>query len=127
MSKYHDILGVAADASKDDVKKAYRKLASKHHPDKGGDEAKFKEIQEAYERVTNPGKYKDDHSGFNHQQGRDPFWDNVKVHVHRGGFGGGLGGLGGLGGGGSYGGGGGFRTGGSSGGGGGGFRTGGGF
>jgi molecular chaperone DnaJ len=45
---YYDILGVDKKASKDDVKKAFRKLAQKHHPDKGGDEAKFKEITEAY-------------------------------------------------------------------------------
>jgi len=50
MSKdYYNILGVAKNASKDDVKKAYRKLAHKYHPDKkGGDERKFKEINEAY-------------------------------------------------------------------------------
>jgi molecular chaperone DnaJ len=45
---YYDILGVDKKATKDDVKKAFRKLAQKHHPDKGGDEAKFKEITEAY-------------------------------------------------------------------------------
>ena len=45
---YYDILGVDKKASKDDVKKAFRKLAQQHHPDKGGDEAKFKEITEAY-------------------------------------------------------------------------------
>lgn len=45
---YYDILGVDKKASQDDVKKAFRKLAQKHHPDKGGDEATFKEITEAY-------------------------------------------------------------------------------
>lgn len=45
---YYDILGVDKKATKDDVKKAFRKLAQKYHPDKGGDEAKFKEITEAY-------------------------------------------------------------------------------
>jgi molecular chaperone DnaJ len=45
---YYDILGVDKKASKDEVKKAFRKLAQKHHPDKGGDEATFKEITEAY-------------------------------------------------------------------------------
>lgn len=52
MSKrdYYEILGVAKDASADEIKKAFRRAAVKHHPDKeGGDEAKFKEINEAYD------------------------------------------------------------------------------
>lgn len=52
MSKrdYYEVLGVAKDASADEIKKAFRKAAVKHHPDKeGGDETKFKEINEAYE------------------------------------------------------------------------------
>jgi molecular chaperone DnaJ len=47
---YYDILGISKDASPDEIKKAYRKLAVKHHPDKeGGNETKFKEASEAYE------------------------------------------------------------------------------
>ena len=52
MSKqdYYEVLGVSKTASEDEIKKAFRKGAVKHHPDKeGGDEAKFKEINEAYE------------------------------------------------------------------------------
>lgn len=52
MSKrdYYEVLGVAKSASDDELKKAFRKAAVKHHPDKeGGDETKFKEINEAYE------------------------------------------------------------------------------
>lgn len=45
---YYQVLGIDKKASKDDIKKAFRKLAQKHHPDKGGDEATFKEITEAY-------------------------------------------------------------------------------
>jgi len=45
---YYEVLGVEKKATKEDIKKAFRKLAQKHHPDKGGDEAKFKEITEAY-------------------------------------------------------------------------------
>ena len=50
MSKdYYHVLGVDKKASKEDIKKAFRKLAHKYHPDKsGGDEAKFKEVSEAY-------------------------------------------------------------------------------
>lgn len=52
MSKrdYYEVLGVSKDASDDEIKKAYRRQAVKHHPDKeGGDEAKFKEINEAHD------------------------------------------------------------------------------
>ena len=42
---YYNILGINRTSSADDIKKAYRKLASLHHPDKGGDTAKFQEIQ----------------------------------------------------------------------------------
>lgn len=53
---YYDILGIDKKASSDDVKKAFRKLAQKHHPDKGGDEAKFKEITEAYSVLSDDRK-----------------------------------------------------------------------
>ena len=56
MKNYYQILGVGPDTSADDIKRAYRKLASQHHPDKGGDTARFQEIQEAYAVLSDAGK-----------------------------------------------------------------------
>ena len=53
---YYQVLGVAKNATDQDIKKAYRKLAHKYHPDKGGDEKKFKEINEAYQILSDKGK-----------------------------------------------------------------------
>lgn len=53
---YYSILGVDRSASPDDIKAAYRKLAMKHHPDRGGDAKKFQEISEAYETLGDPNK-----------------------------------------------------------------------
>ena len=53
---HYATLGVAEDANTDDIKKAYRKLASQHHPDKGGDTKKFQEIQTAYDTLSDQGK-----------------------------------------------------------------------
>lgn len=55
---YYKTLGVPRDADADTIKKAFRKLARKHHPDAGGDEAKFKEINEAYEVLSDEKKRK---------------------------------------------------------------------
>ena len=56
---YYDVLGVKEDASTDEVKKAFKKLARKHHPDAGGEEAKFKDISEAYEVLSDKDKRKE--------------------------------------------------------------------
>lgn len=58
MSKdYYTTLGVSRTASDDEIKKAYRKLAHQHHPDKqSGNETKFKEINEAYQVLSDPKK-----------------------------------------------------------------------
>lgn len=58
MSKdYYKILNVDKNASQDEIKKAFRKQAHQHHPDKkGGNEAKFKELNEAYQVLGNPQK-----------------------------------------------------------------------
>ena len=53
---YYKTLGVSKDATADEIKKAFRRLARTHHPDAGGDEAKFKEINEAYEVLSDEEK-----------------------------------------------------------------------
>lgn len=56
---FYDVLGVQRNASDKEIKTAFRKLAQKYHPDAGGDEAKFKEISEAYETLSDPAKRKE--------------------------------------------------------------------
>tara|TARA_B100002019_G_scaffold286476_1_gene296994 strand:- start:305 stop:1150 length:846 start_codon:yes stop_codon:yes gene_type:complete len=56
MKDYYKILGVSEEASADEIKKAFRKLAVKHHPDRGGDEKLFKEANEAYDTLKNTNK-----------------------------------------------------------------------
>ena len=87
---YYEVLGVSKDASQDDVKKAYRKLAKKHHPDVNKDdtkaaEEKFKQISEAYEVLADPKKRKMydqyGHAGLNGAFGSDGFqWNDFTHH-----------------------------------------------
>ena len=55
---YYEILGISKDASGEETKKAYRRLAMKYHPDRGGDPEKFKEVNEAYQVLGNLEKRK---------------------------------------------------------------------
>jgi DnaJ-class molecular chaperone len=67
---HYETLGVAKEASQDEIKRAYRKLASQHHPDKGGDKAKFQEIQRAYDTLSDANKrqqYDMESNGFGHR------------------------------------------------------------
>ena len=75
MANAYETLGVPTGASEDEIKKEYRKLASQHHPDKGGDTAKFQEIQNAYETLSDPQKraQHDNPNPFGHQGGDSHF------------------------------------------------------
>jgi molecular chaperone DnaJ len=56
MTNHYQTLGVDRNATPDEIKRAYRKLASQHHPDKGGDKVKFQEVQAAYDTLGNEQK-----------------------------------------------------------------------
>lgn len=56
MNDHYKTLGVSENATQDEIKKAYRSLANKHHPDKGGDQAKFKDISVAYDTIGDANK-----------------------------------------------------------------------
>ena len=79
---YYEILGVKRDAGADEIKKAYRKLAQKYHPDvtkDPGGEEKFKEVGEAYETLKDPEKRAAYDQLGTHRPGEDfrppPGWD----------------------------------------------------
>lgn len=98
MSKdYYKILGVEKNASTDDIKKAFKKSAMQHHPDRpGGDEAKFKEINEAYQVLSDAEKRKRyDQFGADFEQqggfGQGTSWEDIMGafrggHASQGGF-----------------------------------------
>lgn len=71
MSDYYSVLGVEKDASDDDIKNAYRKLAVKYHPDKNSEkdaEEKFKSVTEAYETLKDPSKRRQYDASLIHQK-----------------------------------------------------------
>ncbi len=89
---YYQILGVSKNASKEEIKKAYRKLAHRYHPDKaGGDERKFKEINEAYQILSNDQKraqYDQFGNVFSAQGGPAGGWGDINFEDLFRGFGG---------------------------------------
>ena len=79
MKNYYDILGVPEDASNDQIKKAFKEIAKKEHPDRGGDESKFKEANEAYDTLKSSQKRHDYDTmrkfGGTSQGGQHPFFN----------------------------------------------------
>ena len=59
MKDYYDILGVSEDASNEQIKKAFKDIAKKEHPDRGGNETAFKEANEAYDTLKKSQKRHD--------------------------------------------------------------------
>lgn len=103
MKDYHKILGVKRNASDDEIKKAYRRLSMKHHPDRGGSEEKFKEIKEAYEKIISgdaeyerkewakwehkytyeKAKKYADSEAYHHAYDDEDLWDRVYEHFRK--------------------------------------------
>lgn len=82
MKEHYQTLGVAENASHDKIKLAYRRLANQHHPDKGGDQATFKNIAAAYEVIGDVNKraeYDNQHS-FGNNTGAHQFHDIFRSH-----------------------------------------------
>lgn len=83
---YYSTLGLNRGASEDDIKKAYRKLAMKHHPDRGGDEKKFKEISTAYDVLSDPQKRQMFDAGIDpNNQNNQSFYRQGPFEFHMGG------------------------------------------
>ena len=71
---HYNTLGVPRTATADEIKKAYRKLAMEHHPDKGGDINKFQELTNAYETLSDPDK-RSQYDNPQYRQQHSPFGD----------------------------------------------------
>ena len=94
MSKrdYYDILGITKGTSDEDLKKAYRKLAMRYHPDRNADddkavaETKFKEVQEAYDNLSDPQKRamydQYGHATPGHSTNQNPQWSHSTVNIN---------------------------------------------
>src|SRR3989338_10981947 len=78
---YYEILGVSKNSGRDEIKRAYKKLALQYHPDKGGDAEKFKEISEAYAVLSDDNKKSQydqfGHAGFDQRFSQEDIFRNA--------------------------------------------------
>jgi len=85
---HYTTLGVDRNASPEDIKRAYRKLAGQHHPDKGGDTAKFQQIEEAYRTLSDEGTRQQYDNpapqGFNFNQGGPHGFEDIMSQMFGG-------------------------------------------
>jgi curved DNA-binding protein len=83
---HYETLGIEENASQDEIKRAYRKLASQHHPDKGGDTARFQAIQTAYDTLADGDK----RQRYDFERKNPGSGPGVQFHWHGGGMPGGM-------------------------------------
>ena len=85
MKDYYKVLGVSKSASKDEIKKAFYKLAHQHHPDKNaGNDTKFKEVNEAYQNLSDDTKRAQyDRFGAGGPTGAAPAGGGVQPHMRQ--------------------------------------------
>lgn len=87
MADHYQTLGISRSANQDEIKRAFRKLASQHHPDKGGDTKRFQEIQQAYDVLGDPEKraaYDNPQPQFQQFGGMPPGFEDIFAHAFGG-------------------------------------------
>lgn len=87
VESFYDILGVTENATQEEIKKAYKKRAIEHHPDKGGDEETFKKVSQAYDTLGDENKRRDydnqKNNPFGNGGGFNPFEDFFNRNFHQ--------------------------------------------
>ena len=80
--KYYEVLELKDTATQEEIKKAFRRLSKLHHPDKGGDQEKFKEINEAYQTLSNPEKKAAYDRGTVYRERSKPIVTDLRIQIH---------------------------------------------
>ena len=86
MENFYNTLGVDENANPDQIKQAYRKLAAQHHPDRGGDTAKFQQIEEAYRVLSDPNQKAQYDNPQPQGFGHNPFNNGLSFNMGHGDF-----------------------------------------